>query len=135
MKDSTDEFSFVVKPSSIPKAGVGVFATHDIKAGTRLAMNKEGGDSRVMDDKDIPEDLKHFGVVIEGGKRKVPKEFNHLWLVWFLNHSDDPNIELRMPENNYYSIKDIFRGDELLTDYNKFAEPPEAKEAYYADPS
>mgnify|MGYP003387583537 CR=1 FL=1 len=133
MKNFTNELSFVLKPSALPNAGVGIFATHDIKVGTKLAINKEGGESRVMEAKDIPEDLKHFGIALPNGKRKVPKEFNHLWIVWYLNHSDTPNIELRLPENNYYAIEDIHRGEELLTNYNKFNEPEGSKESYYAN--
>lgn len=133
-QDQTDEFSFVLKPSSIPNAGVGVFALHGIKAGTKLMINKEGGESRVMDINDIPEPLRHFGIALPElpeGKRKVPKEFNHLWFVWFLNHSDNPNAELREKDNAYYSTKDIQADEEILIDYNAFREPDEVKADYY----
>ncbi len=131
MKDYTDEFSFVLKPSPIPNAGVGVFATHDIKYDTKLVMNKEGGESRVLNNDDIPDALKHISIALDDGKRKAPKEFNHLWIVWYLNHSDHPNAKLDTVRNNYYSTKDINAGEEILIDYNAFDEPKETKADYY----
>lgn len=134
MKDYTDEFSFMLKPSSIPGAGIGVFAVHGIKSETMLKINKEGGESRILDINDIPEPLRHFGIALPElpeGKRKVPKEFNHLWFVWYLNHSDNPNAELREGENAYYSTKDIQAGEEILIDYNAFGEPHDVKADYY----
>ncbi len=132
MRDSTDEFSFVVRPSSLPKAGVGIFATHDIAAGTKLAINAENGESRVLSCDDVPLALRHFTIEFGDGKCKAPCAFNHLWIVWYLNHSDTPNIELRMPENNYYSLRDIRIDEELFTNYNSFEEPDAVKDEYYA---
>lgn len=131
MQNYTDEFSFVLKPSTIKDAGVGVFAVHGIKSGTKLALNKEGGESRVLDPKKIPEGLKHISIVLPNSMRKSPKEFNHMWVVWFLNHSDTPNAALNQIENNYYSIKDIREGEEIFIDYNAFPQPEEVKDDYY----
>lgn len=135
MKNYTDEFSFVLKLSTIPNAGVGVFAVHDIAAGTKLAMNKDGGESRVLDADAIPEPLRHISIVLEDGKRKAPKEFNHLWIVWYLNHSDNPNAALNTEVNNYCALRDIFAGQEILIDYNAFEEPEKVKADYYATAS
>ena len=132
MKDYTDEFSFVLKVSSIPGVGIGVFATHGIKANTKLNMNKEGGESRILDDSEIPEELKHFRIFLPDGKRKVPKEFNHIWIVWYLNHSHTPNAGPDPEKNDYYSLRDIEAGEEILVDYNIFEEPDELKADYYA---
>jgi uncharacterized protein len=131
--DYTNEFSFVLKPSSIEGAGIGVFATHDIKANTKLMLNKEGGESRILNEADIPETFRHFGIALPDGRRKVPKEFNHLWIVWYLNHSHRPNIELRQSQNSYYSTRNIQEGEELLVDYNSFGEPEETKADYYKE--
>ncbi len=131
MKDYTDEFSFVLKPSLIEGGGVGVFATHDIKKGTKLALNKEGGDSRVIDAKKIPKNFRSLCISLPNGKVEAPKEFNHLWIVWYLNHSKKPNVYNKMPEDNYYALKDIKKDEEILVDYNAFNEPKKAKESYY----
>ena len=131
MKDYTDEFSFVLKPSTIKGAGVGIFAAHGIEKGTKMALNKEGGEHRVVDKKDIPEYLHYFCIDLPGGKIKAPKEFNHLWIVWYINHSDKPNVEINEEENCYYSTKDIKEGEEILVDYNAFNEPEDAKKDYY----
>lgn len=128
MKETTNEFSFILKPS---KFGVGVFAAHEIKSDTKLAINKEGGETRVLDVKDIPRVFKDFTIALEDGKRIAPKEFNHMWLVWYLNHSKNPNAELNVKENNYYSIKDIREGEEILINYNSLDEPESEKEEYY----
>lgn len=127
MKKYTDEFSFVLKPSTIEKAGVGVFAIHGIKTGTKLTLNKDGGESRILDANAIPAELSHLSIALPDGKRKSPKEFNHLWMVWYLNHSDSPNAQLNESENNYYSTRDIQPGEEILIDYNKFSEPNDIK--------
>ena len=131
MKDYTDEFSFVLKPSTIAGAGVGVFAAHGIKSGAKLALNKEGGETRILNTHEIPEAFKHFSIALPDGKRKAPLAFNHLWIVWYLNHSDSPNAQFNETENSYYSTKDIPEGDEILIDYNAFNEPIEIKEDYY----
>lgn len=131
MKNYTDEFSFVLKPSSIKDAGIGVFALHAIKSGTKLALNKDGGESRILEASEIPEGLKHFSIALPNGKRKAPKEFNHLWLVWYLNHSDNPNSELNEADNNYYAKKDVNEGDEILVDYNAFNDQPENKPNFH----
>ena len=131
MLDYTNEFSFVLKPSSIQNGGIGVFATHAIKSGTKLMLNKEGGESRMVDPDYIPEALKHFCIVLQNGKLKAPREFNHLWIVWYLNHSKYPNAELNQQENNYFAIKDIQEGEEILINYNAFNEPAGAKQDFY----
>ena len=109
MKDDTNEFSFLLKVSSIKGAGIGVFATHNIRKGTKLALNKEGGDSRSIDKENVPKEFKHFLIYLENGKVKAPAEFNHLWIVWYINHSDKPNAKLMLPENNHFCNGDSFR--------------------------
>jgi SET domain-containing protein len=41
MRTETDEFSFILKPSEIPGAGVGVFANQDINADSELRLFPE----------------------------------------------------------------------------------------------
>lgn len=105
---------------------------HDVSGGTKLELMPNGGEFRMLKKDDVPDALKHFVIEIGKGKCKAPKVFNHLWIVWYINHSDSPNIELRLPENNYYALRDIKAGEELFTNYNAFEEPSELKEGYYS---
>lgn len=131
MLDKTDEFSFVLKPSKLKDAGVGVFATHDIRSGTKLALNKEGGEHRIMNAADVPEALQHFSIALEDGRCKVPLAFNHLWIVWYLNHSDIAAAKLNLHDGAYYACKDIKAGEEILINYNAPEEPRMLKKDYY----
>ena len=131
MKNYTDDFSFILKPSTVPNAGVGVFAVHGIRSGTKLVLNKEGGESRVLKMDEIPEILQQYTIALGDGIRKAPQAFNHMWIVWYLNHSDTPNAELNQKENDYYAIRDILAGEEILIDYKVFHEPEGEKDSFY----
>ena len=129
--NKTDEFSFVLKSSTITGGGVGVFAIHNIDEGTKLELMPDGGENRTLDKEVVPEPLRHFCIINPDGTRKCPMAFNHLWIVWYLNHSAEPNIYLDTKALIYYAKRDIVAGEELLTDYNEFEEPEELKEDYY----
>ena len=119
----------MLKPS---KYGAGVFATHNIKVGTRLRLF---GDeySRYMDFEDVPEVFRKYCI-----ERKqviiCPVDFGSMPVGWYLNHSDTPNASISSdPDNIYewYAARDITINEEILIDYNAFDEPHEAKEDYY----
>ena len=131
MKAYTNEFSFILKPSLIENGGVGVFAVHGIKAGTRLELYDKNSVSRVVDASEIPEALRHYCIFLPDNKVVAPKKFNHMWITWYLNHSNNPNITLDNNEDCYYALKDIQENEELLVDYNQFDEPEDKKADYY----
>lgn len=131
MKNTTDEFSFVLKPSNIPDAGVGIFAVHDIAKGTKLALMPDGGERRKIQRKKVPEELQHFCIATEDDSLYGPSQFNHLWIVWYINHSDEPNVWMDPEKRIYYAKRDIKSGEEICTDYNSFNEPEDKKESYY----
>ena len=123
------EFSFILKPA---KYGVGVFATHDIKKGTYLRLfgdeNKDYSASVIRDKKDVPKDLELY-CVDRGEKLSCPRDFGCMEIGWYLNHSKSPNAFHR--NYNYFALKDIKAGDEIVIDYNTLEEPESAKEDYY----
>jgi SET domain-containing protein len=126
--NKTDEFSFRLKTSNI--GGIGVFALHDIEPGTWLALKPRGVTVGVeRKEKEIPKELLMYCIAKEDNVWQCPPEFNHMHLIWYLNHSDHPNAEKR--DDGYYSIKDIKAGQEILIDYNILEEPEDKKEDFY----
>lgn len=126
--DKTDQFSFIIKPSK--DKGVGVFALHDIDADIWLALKPRGESVGIkLQRQDIPKELIGYCVANQDGTWNCPAEFNHMHMVWYLNHSDKPNAEKRA--DGYYAITRIKNGDEILIDYNSLDEPDDAKKAFY----
>lgn len=128
-KDKTTEFSFILKPS---ENGIGVFAAHDIKAGTYLRFfggETESTDVSVVRKKeDVPEFFRQY-CVDRGDTLRCPRDFGCMEIGWHLNHSKAPNAYHH--NYDYYALRDIKAGEEILIDYNTLEEPKEAKEDYY----
>lgn len=132
------EFSFVLKPS--PLGGIGVFATHDISAGT-LLFRPEGHVVRKLKIKDVPQELIKYCVYINDEECFAPERFDRMEIGWFINHSSTPNISsTREPEidnitlvvkPHFYAIKAIKSGEEIVMDYNELNEPEHLKESYF----
>ena len=127
--DSTNEFSFILKPA---KHGVGVFAVHDIKEGMYLRLFRDEGlpyniaiDRNI---KDVPK-LFHSHCVSRGEVLKCPSDFGRMEIGWYLNHSETPNAY--HIDYIYRAKRDIKSGEEITIDYNSLEEPEEVKEDYY----
>ena len=128
-KDKTDEFSFVLKPAQY---GVGVFATHDIKAGIFLRLFREKDDPRasvVRNKKDVPNMFIQY-CLDRGDTLICPKDFGCMEIGWYLNHSKTPNA-YHDDDYNYYASSDIKTGEEITIDYNLLGEPEDTKEDYF----
>lgn len=126
----TDDHSFMLKPSKIPHAGVGVFALHDIEPNTWLAVKPRGESvGRIVGESEVPKELIGYCIAQKDGTWRCPPEFSHMHLVWYLNHSDRPNAEKR--DDGYYSTNFIKSGEEVQIDYNSLNEPEDKKEEYY----
>lgn len=128
--NSTNEFSFVLKPSA---HGVGVFVTHDIAEGTKLRLFIEEDQIRSKDS--VPEAF--LGFCIDRGDTVItPRDFGHLSVGWYMNHSSNPNV-VRCGSNQethgiqWCARRNIKAGEEILADYNQLEEPEEAKKDYY----
>lgn len=107
---------------------MGVFALHDIDAGVLLALKPSHKIGITLQKADIAEDLLAYCINNGDGTYNCPPEFNHMHLVWYLNHSDTPNAEKR--EDGYYSLREIRRGEEIVINYNIFHKPAEEKIQY-----
>lgn len=130
MQDKTTEFSFILKPSN---HGVGVFVVHDIKAETYLRVF--GDEDNPIDvaiirkKEDVPEFFRQY-CDDRGDTLICPKDFGCMEIGWFINHSKTPNA-CKREDKEFYALRDIFAGEELLIDYNTLGEPEEVKEDYY----
>ena len=111
MHDKTDQFSFVLRPSKIQ--GIGVFATHLIKPGTKLRLFSRGEQTKWV--KRTSDHFNHYFrhfCCENDGRISAPGDFGRMSVGWYLNHSDRPNT---------YAIRYIFfakrqiRPDEELT--------------------
>ncbi|MBM3764094.1 MAG: SET domain-containing protein [Gammaproteobacteria bacterium] len=116
----TDEFSFRLGVSAIH--GIGVFANHDIDAGTRLVLFD--GETRFL--AEAPSEaarrlLQVHGVEGDDGKGYYcPRSFTCVDVGWFLNHSDRPNA--RHTDWEYFALAPIREGEEVTIDYRTLGE-------------
>ena len=112
--DRTDEFSFLLRPC---EHGIGVFAAHDIRAGTYLRLDKdpEAEISRVVRRAEVPGEFIKYCIEVDEEHVIRPNDFGHLEVVWFLNHAPEPNAAHR--DYRYYALRDIHAGEEITIDY------------------
>jgi hypothetical protein len=114
---------FRLKPSTIPGAGVGVFATADIPAGTVLPELFADDDVRFVPWAEfaaLPEPAEvteNFAVRYDDGAY-LPRDLNRMSVGWFLNDSRDPNLD-HDPDYVYFARRDVRAGEELLIDYDR----------------
>ncbi len=131
MQSKTTEFSFVLKNSHY---GIGVFAVHDIKAGTYLRVfgdeDNEGDVSIVRKKEDVPEFFRSY-CVDRGNTMMCPKDFGCMEVGWHINHSKTPNTHHHNYE--FFALRDIKAGEEITIDYNTLEESDEAKEEFYKE--
>ena len=107
--------------SSIPGAGIGLFAEELIKKGERIRLCEEGRNTIVFkSEKDIPP--------IEGTYtlQYITDnlfQLNGLCTVYIpfncCNHSSTPNIKA-----DCVALRDIYPGEEILDDYASWGDPP-----------
>jgi SET domain-containing protein len=113
---------FRLKPSTVPGAGVGVFAVVPIPMGARLdALFAPDDVRRLTWDEfaalDVPAEVKENFAVRYEDECYVPLDFNRLSVGWFLNDSDAPNLA-HDAEYNYFALRDIAAGEELFIRYD-----------------
>jgi len=115
-------YHFRLKPSPIVGAGIGVFATVPIPRGTVLRELFAPDDVRRLswaefDALDAPDDVKQTFVVRYATECFVPVDFNRMSVGWYLNDSSDPNLS-HDANYDYYALRDITAGEELLIRYD-----------------
>lgn len=132
------EFSFMLEPS--PLGGIGVFATHDIPAGTIVFRCDHN--LKKLKLKDIPQPFHKYCIYTSAEECYGPERFDRMEIGWYINHSATPNIARKysvsfdeavknVEARTMHTIRDIKAGDEILIDYNDLDEPEEIKEDYY----
>ena len=135
MINSTDEFSFQLKPS---EHGIGVFLLHDVQESTKLMVQPDECSVRILRKEEIPDALQTYCEARpeNDGTYFCPQDFSAMELSWFINHSNSPNVRLEFsnsehPFVTHYAARDLNAGEELFINYNEFEEPEEEKEEYY----
>jgi hypothetical protein len=114
---------FRLKPSTVPGAGVGVFATADIPAGAVLHELFAADDVRFVPWAEfaaLPEPAEvreNFAVRYDDGAY-LPRDLNRISVGWFLNDSRDPNLD-HDADYVYFARRDIAAGEELFIDYDR----------------
>ncbi|MDD1704789.1 MAG: SET domain-containing protein [Methanoregula sp.] len=118
LRDTTDELSFVLRPSR--HDGVGVFSTHGIRRGTRLRLFPGPASRFVPAENESDGSLldlfsRRFGIHGRNGYY-VPHDFGCMEIGWYLNHSPDPNA-YHDEVFDYFASRDIPAGEEITVDY------------------
>ena len=132
MRTDTDRRSFILKPSTVREAGVGVFILHDIAAGAHLELFVGDSEEELCDPNDLPAELRGFCLDQPGGKVLCPVYFNRLDIGNYLNHSiEKQNIRFAAEQREYFALRDLKKGEELFANYNELGEPEDKKDAYY----
>lgn len=113
---------FRLRPSTIPGAGVGVFATAPIPKGAALPGLFAPDDVRQLswaefDALDVPADVKETFVVRYETECFIPLDFGRMSVGWFLNDSEEPNLG-HDPNYEYFALRDIATGEELFIRYD-----------------
>ena len=73
MKNTTDCFSFILKPSTIPNGGVGVFVLHDVANDTYMELFLKDFQEELHDATEIPKELRGYCLHQQNGKILCPK--------------------------------------------------------------
>lgn len=116
MKNKTDEYSFILKPSKL--GGVGVFCTHGIKKGTRLNLFPDCETEFIRHEKvdaRMKQFLDFYAVCTKRGYSK-PANLCHMQIGWYLNHSEKNNAH-HDDRYRYFASVDIPSGVEITINY------------------
>jgi SET domain-containing protein len=103
--------------------GVGVFALIDISNGVKLFPDVNTKKhyfiwEELKDlDRKVLEKLKSLCNIDDGGIY-LPSSLNNFDFSYFVNHSKDYNVFHDLENDEYFTIKDIKEGEEILCNYN-----------------
>ena len=115
-------FYFRLKPSTIPGAGIGVFATADIPRGEVLKELFAPDDVQRLSwaefaALDLPAEVKdHFATRYDDACY-LPRSLNRMSVGWYLNDSEEPNLA-HDADYDWHALRDIRAGEELLIRYD-----------------
>ncbi len=132
IKDLEENIYCRIAPSKIE--GVGVFAVRDIPKGTRPLITFSEADAipiperEIMDNPRIPAPVKEmvrsFYATQHGMIYCTAHSFNELDISYFLNRSDQPNLDvIEIDEETVFTAnRDIKVGEELTVNYSEFSD-------------
>jgi SET domain-containing protein len=107
-------------PSSIPNAGVGVFALTPMSKGEKIFYTKKNIFIEWMEIKGLEDNIiQHIRQTCNNNEYgfSIDRCLNELSPSYYVNHSDDPNLFHDMELDIYWAIKDIAIGQELTCKY------------------
>lgn len=109
--------------------GVGVFAIKDIKKGTSIFKNCNKVNFLPIKSDDITDLDPEVKTMIldffakENDTYYIPDSgLNSMDISFFLNHTNNPNVEFNPDTYEFIAIKNIAKGEEVTTDYSTFSE-------------
>lgn len=121
LSDFSGEFSFLLKPSKI--GGVGVFATHGIKKGTRLELFPGGvrivPKFMLVNNPILQEWCDVYGVEMPNGCFSIPRNFSKMAIGWYLNCDTKNYNAIHDKEYRYFARKNIQAGQEITIHYGQ----------------
>ncbi len=104
----------ILRPSKLPKAGVGVFTIDNIKCGDKVPLFSKGESVELLRTKKPDFLTKRFCPYDKEQKGYwCPKNFHRMSIGWYINHSKKPNIE----GVTWKALRPIKKGEELTVDY------------------
>jgi uncharacterized protein len=107
-------------------AGVGVVAIRDIPKGALVFAPDDDTVVSVSSDKisALPTDIRKLYedfAVLKNGSYSCPTSFNKLTVSWYLNCSEEPNVEAD-DALRFRALRDIRAGEELFSRYSDYSE-------------
>ena len=111
-----------LKPSKIQNAGVGVFSIGVIPKeinpfeGCTTKLRTMSNDEFQSLDEQKKKMVKDF-CYYSSGNWRVPENFNTIDISWFVNSSEDPNLEFDTSNGQYKTLRDIEIDEELTYRY------------------
>lgn len=103
---------------------------HDVDIGTYMELFLKDFQEELVDEKDIPKELRIYCLDDKSGKLLCPKLFNRMDIGNYLNHSENPNLRYEKGKG-YFALRDIKAGEELFANYRELGEPEDKWEDFY----
>jgi len=132
IKDLEENIYCRLRPSSVH--GTGVFAIRDIPQGVNPFLGAEDHGyieiprAEILENPRIRPEVKamvqDFFAEQEGILHCPPHSLNAINISYFVNHSEDPNLESQDKDGTFYFVarRDIKAGEELTADYNHYSD-------------
>lgn len=114
-------YRFVLKPSHIPAAGVGCFASSPLPVGAQVSPGFEEKFRRLPIE-DIPDEYLKFCVLLPDGLFLSPENFLRMGVFWYINHARVPNLVFE--RHRLRTARPIDTGEELTLYYSDLLTHP-----------